>query len=210
MRIYVSGKIAYETARRLYDDDRETFENRFPGFFLREFEKLSEDQAFPPSFLGNLCIEKNTKKLYSRKNYFLVNGFYVREIGEGGIFAALWAACEDLAGIRTEQGLSATVGCRVNLEHIPVDQHTVEILELMKENPYEADSKGSWLIIGPATVTTPEMTEIGTLTSSKERVVLIGDRKRYLSPPVRQEKDIANRREGNQKPRDVKSTEDRG
>ena len=72
MKIYVTGLIAYETAKKLYQENREDIETRFPKFFLREFENLSEDRPDPADFLDNLCIEKNTKKPYSRKNYYFL------------------------------------------------------------------------------------------------------------------------------------------
>ena len=99
MKIYTQGLIAYETAKKLYLENKAKVEARFPKFFLQEFEKLPSDEAFESKFLANLCIEKNTKKPYSRKNYYFDGTVYAREILDGGIFAALWAACEDLKDI---------------------------------------------------------------------------------------------------------------
>ncbi len=60
MKIYVTGLIAYETAKKLYQENREDIETRIPKFFLHEFENLSEDRQDPTDFLDNLCIDKNT------------------------------------------------------------------------------------------------------------------------------------------------------
>lgn len=147
MNIYTTGIIGYETARRLYEENKALFEARFPKFFLQEFEKLSEENADPAIFLDNFCIEKNTKNFYSRKNFYFDGSVYCREIKEGGIFAALWAACDDLEEIFLEQKERRSVGLEVKLEEIPLDQHVVEIMELLKESPYEESSAGSFLVI---------------------------------------------------------------
>ena len=203
MKIYVTGLIAYETAKKLYQENPEDIETRFPKFFLREFENLSEDRPDPADFLDNLCIEKNTKKPYSRKNYYFDGTVYIREIRDGGIFAALWAMCEDLSELREEikeqapskQDIPQNIGCEIDLEAIPVEQHVVEILELLKENPYEVSSEGSWLVALPEEMEAEEgLSEIGMITDSKDRVIISGESRRFLTPPSRQAKDIADRR----------------
>ena len=209
MKICTAGLIAYETAMRLYEDEKAAFRERFPGFFLREFEKLSEESEMTAVFLDNLCIEKNTKKLYSRKNFYYNGQFYVREIKEGGIFAALWAACEDLQDLIREGGLldpecclkTGHAGCSIRLQDIPLDQHVIELLEYRKENPYEVSSAGSYLVICG---NIPEeysvhLTEIGEITDSKDRLILSDGHIRFLTPPGRQAQDMADRRRGNEK-----------
>ena len=198
MKIYTQGLIAYETAKKLYLENKAKVEARFPKFFLQEFEKLPSDKAFESNFLANLCIEKNTKKPYSRKNYYFDGTVYAREILDGGIFAALWAACEDLKDISEELGNNQNIGCNVYLDQIPLNQHVVEILELLKENPYEVRSKGSYLVIFPEGNSAPEgFSEIGEITASKDRVIIRGENRRFLTPPARQAKDIEDRRREN-------------
>lgn len=210
MNIYVAGPIAYESARRFYEEHREELAARFPRFFLRDFEKLSEEAARADAFLGNFCIENSTKRLYSKKNCCLEQCRYLCRIAEGGVFAALWEACEALK-----------TGCRVSLEEIPVDQHVIEILELWKESPYEVSSKGSFLLVkeepeeaaaeqkkeqtpghekegqkNGALKEWPEelrIKRIGQTTAGNERILLSGDGQRFLTPPQRQAKDIENR-----------------
>jgi len=216
MKIYVTGLIAYETALKLYAENKAAVAARFPKFFLREFEKLSENQPDSEVFLEDFCIEKNTKKPYSKKNYYFDGAVYIREIRDGGIFAALWALCEDLTELREERKEQApskqeipqdnktipeeimqyqNIGCVIELEAIPIDQRVVEILELLKENPYEAGSEGSYLAVFPEELEVQEgLTEIGRITDSKDRVIMSGESRRFLTPPVRQAKDIANRR----------------
>ena len=223
MKIYVTGLLAYETAGMLLEKHRAVIEARFPAFYIRELEQLEESGAAAESFFekcsertadnrtfsDKFCIEKHTKKPYSSMKYFFDGSRYIREITEGGIYAALWAACEDLGRIRSGQGAPCVVGCRIELEKIPVDQHIVEILDYLNESPYEVSSKGCRLIIGdpdnekkretdrgcvPWNRET-DLTEIGQITDKKERVIVCGDNIRYLSPPKRQEQDITNRRQ---------------
>lgn len=200
MKIYVTGPIGYETAERLYQENREALAARFPAFFLCDFEKLSEDQVKTKLFLDSFCIEKNTKNYYSSGIFKEAerspsspgddrgereacpegdcgSRIYIREIEEGGLFAALWAACEDLERMNGGADRDAPVkespagkkkfsGCRVYLEKIPVDQHIVEILEYFKENPYEVSSHGSWLVIPISSV---EGTPLKNRTESAEK-----------------------------------------
>ena len=134
---------------------------------------------------------------------------YIREIEEGGLFAALWAACEELKKEQTNRdtaenapdqewpaGKKKSLGCMVSLEKIPVDQHVVEILEYCKENPYEVSSRGSYLVILPeeAEADSIDLVEIGEITDGRDRVVLYNEKRRFLTPPQRQAKDIAARR----------------
>ncbi len=214
MRFYLTGMLAYETARRLYEEERGRFTARFPRFFLEEFEKLSEHAVPFSAFLDKMCIEKNTRTLYSRRKFFFNGSIYVREVTEGGIFGTLWEACEDLELIRAEEGAKSRVvdlqendrtpffgkgtevGCSVRLLDIPLDQHVIEILEYVGENPYEVRSEGCFLIAADekANLGFGEITEIGTVTNGKERILLTGEKKRYLTPPERQAKDIEDRR----------------
>ncbi len=226
MNIYVGGCIAYETTRKLYEEHKAELEARFPAFFLREFENLTEGAPSAADFLGNLCIEKNTQKNYSNGKYYFDGEIYVREIRDGGLFGALWAACEDLVAqhealknaddaFLTEGDFSkilqsSAIGCEIYLDRIPLDQHVVEVLEYRKESPYEVPSAGSYLVVceeqrvprgknggarsGDEIGHSPLLTKIGEITSARDRVILYGDSRRFLTPPSRQKKDIADRR----------------
>lgn len=192
MHIYTYGPIGYEAAEKLYRENKAAYDARFPAFFLRAFEKQKEKQAAEEELLDILCIEKNTGNSYSRKNFYFDGSIYFREISEGGIFGALWKACEDLAEIRREEGKRLPVGCRVFPERIPLDQYTVEILAYGNENPYEVSAKGSWLIL--AEDAPAELVRIGSITEGADRILCGKERNRFLTPPSRQEKDAAARR----------------
>lgn len=192
MHVFTYGPIGYEAAEKLYRENKGAYAARFPAFFLRAFEKQKEKQAGEEDLLDILCIEKNTGNSYSSKNVYYDGKVYFREINEGGIFGALWKACEDLAEIRKQEGKRLPVGCRVIPEKIPLDQHIVEILAYRNENPYEVSAKGSWLVL--AEDAPAEFVRIGSITEGADRILCGKERNRFLTPPSRQEKDAAARR----------------
>ena len=57
-------------------------------------------------------------------------------LGEGGLYEGLWNVSVELKK-----------GFRINRYDIPLMQETVEVAESLDVNPYEIDSKGSYLII---------------------------------------------------------------
>ncbi len=143
--------------------------------------------------------EQNIQAIKEKVREFLLANkckcIYISTIAEGGIFGALWRACAELA-----------CGCEVNVGRIPIRQEVVEICELFSENPYESDSSGCLLVICDGVSEcesainclsdeqTVMLSEIGHTTNKKDRLVINGENKRFLTPPKRQSKDIANRK----------------
>ena len=60
----------------------------------------------------------------------------MRQVGEGGIFAALYRLAKE-----------ADTGLVVDLKAMPVRQETIEICEYYKLNPYQLASTGNILMI---------------------------------------------------------------
>ena len=162
MLIYTTGPIGYEAAEKLYNENIVRIKKQFPQFFINAFLEIKENMA-------DLDIEKYPADVY------------IREMREGGLFAALWELCEE-----------AGCGCEIALEKISIRQEVVEILELFKENPYEAASSGCLLIFSPEPVYGAQL--IGFTNETKDRIIDIGSHKRYLTPVKRQIKDIENRK----------------
>ena len=178
MDIGVYGLIGYEGALTLYKENRAFLNARFPEFWIREFLELPEKQQHvKPEASDNQSI---------------------LEIGKGGLFAALWNVCEEL-----------DCGCEVDIKRIPIAQEVVEICECFDKDPYEIESAGAWVVVSSkensdaeasADIKSDEqLTIIGRTTDSKDRIILMGyDEKkkerarRFLTPPARQEKDLAN------------------
>lgn len=174
-KIAVAGPIGYETAKALYEENRKALEERFPKFWLNHF----------------LEAGPNAEKLMDGQNWKVENGAVI-EITEGGLFGALWEACE------RQKAEGSANGCEVRIENVPILQEVVEISELFDVNPYEASSKGSFLIVDEEEKIRSyggQLTIIGTMQKKKDRVVVMkdGETKRFLTPPERQAKDLANR-----------------
>lgn len=94
-------------------------------------------------------------------------------IGEGGVLAAL-----------RNMGESLNSGMEINLHSIPIYQESVEVCDFLDVNPYALYSGGSVLVvIQPENVDkiTGEAVRIGQLTDNNDRVLLVGEEKRFIS-----------------------------
>ena len=187
IRIAVLGVLGAETALRLLEEHKKVLENRFSGYFIRRCKGL-----------GAKAVREQEIMPSGGK---IPDGFYFTPIGEGGLFGALWKACEELQqDMYSWTGKS--IGCEVDLETVPVAQEVTEICELYREDPLETSSEGAWLLIWEeekedalkdSGLCIPEQSAIiGKLTQKKRRVVFLGDRTRFLTPTERQKLDMQN------------------
>ncbi len=107
-----------------------------------------------------------------------VCGMYA--VSRGGIFAGLW-----------EMAQEAGVGLEADLRKIPVRQETIEICEVLGQNPYELLSGGCLIMTaknGNALVAALEREKIpvvviGRTTGGNDRVLYNKGHKRYLDKP---------------------------
>ena len=103
--------------------------------------------------------------------------YAMHDVAGGGIFAALWEICESLK-----------MGCRVELDRIPVRQETIEVCEFFDINPYTLRGDGSLLIVtDDSEALTKSLTDqgikatvIGRTTKCIDRVILRDDETRFL------------------------------
>lgn len=186
MNIYLSGSVGTSGALKLYKEQEALFASRFPSFFRKQIEEMNQTKCEVSLAKYSHCI-------------------YICTITDRGLFGALWDGCEEL-----------NCGCEVFLKRIPIRQEVVEITELTGDNPYEIESFGNLLIFseesfGPAAqeetgeqktefssasvLKEPELTWIGKTTESKDRVVVMGEHRRFLTPPKRQLTDQARQKE---------------
>lgn len=104
----------------------------------------------------------------------------MHDASKGGIFGALWEFAE-----------AAGVGLTIDLKKIPLRQETVEVCELLEENPYELLSGGCLLM---ATFEGEKLVEslmnqgiyatiVGRTTDKKERVLMNEDEIRFMDRP---------------------------
>lgn len=165
MLIQVTGPIGFETAKRIYENNRETLDKRFAGFFIRQFFQIEEEG----------CAAVAAADSLSRDAACLL------EIGELGLFGSLW-----------NLGCELNCGLSVKLSDVPVRQEITEVLELFDESPYECPSAGSFLVAAEQELL--GCTVIGRTEKGKARIIDEGESARYLTPPSRQQKDIADRK----------------
>jgi len=187
IRIAVLGVLGAETALRLLEEHKKELESRFSGYFIRRCRGL-----------GAKAVREQEIMPSGGK---IPDGFYFTSIGEGGLFAALWKACEELQK-DDYTWTGKTVGCEVDLKTVPVSQEVTEICERYREDPLETSSEGAWLLIWEeekedalkdTVLCIPEQSAIiGKLTQKNRRVVFLEDRIRFLTPPERQRLDMQN------------------
>ncbi len=235
IKIAAAGLIGYETAGRLFNEHETELRARFSKRFITDFLRLSEENVYIDTekisdetgvYIDFSPRDKNAdiNKFYdaeaictgheSKESGLTNDNFkvYITTISEGGLFAALWRACEDLKLIlngKQADGRAAAagarpVGCEVDLNSICMKQAVIEISELYDENPYEAPSDGAWLILWDEEKEDdlPEYLHdlikgadtIGRITKKNTRILTWAESVRFLTPPARQQKDISDRR----------------
>ncbi len=104
----------------------------------------------------------------------------MHDVTEGGIFGALWEMAE-----------ASGTGVEVDLLQIPIRQETVEICEFFDIDPYRLISSGCMLIaatdgnglVRKLSDAGIAAAVIGKVTDSRDRVVVSGERRTYLTPP---------------------------
>ena len=187
IRIVVEGLIGYGAASELLKQHRQELEARFSRRFIRDFEELA------------VKVPGHARPVSGS-----IKPILVTEIGEGGLFGALWQMCEQLESLEDER-FRPKAGVRVYLEKIPVKQEVIEICELFDEDPYEAESPGALLIVWDdrdMAIRPDDLeqmsdygSEIGFITNDNKRILYNGEQVRYLTPLDRQMKDIVDRRQ---------------
>ena len=105
----------------------------------------------------------------------------VRQVGSGGILAALWDLAE----------MSGT-GLEADMRSIRLRQETVEICEYFQLNPYQMTSAGCFLLAADHAEKVIEVLEgagaragrLGVARAQNARVITSGEEVRYLDRPA--------------------------
>jgi len=93
--------------------------------------------------------------------------------GEGpGVFESLWRLGEQL-----------DCGLRIRFSRIPVKQESIEICELLEENPYELPMSGRIYAYAGEAGLLQEGVVIGETTEAKARILEMKEGIRYLNRP---------------------------
>lgn len=104
----------------------------------------------------------------------------MHDVTEGGIYGALWEMAE-----------ASGVGVEVDISRIPIRQETIEVCEYFDIDPYKLISSGCMLVAttdGEAYVRGLhdmglEGSIIGRVTEGRDRVIITGGVRRFLTPP---------------------------
>lgn len=150
---------------RLAEEKKEVLSRRFAPAFLRQVENVREE-IFSLKEIRT-AVKEGVSAIY--------------EIGEGGIFAALWRLSE-----------KAGTGLEADLRRIPVLQETIEVCEYLHLNPYQLASAGSLLFVtehGEAAVQAllregTEAAVIGTLRDDNDKIIRNGEESRFIDRPA--------------------------
>ena len=157
--------IGMEGMLRILGEKGEELKSRFSLSFLKQMEDYKNDIF--------ALEEIACAKIYG------VNQIY--QMGEGGVFAALW-------------NLAKETGCglEIDLKAIPVLQETIEVCEFFRLNPYQLTSTGALLIVtgdGEGLVEKLSQMEIpaaviGKLTDNNDKILKNGEEIRYIDRPA--------------------------
>lgn len=139
-------------------------------------------QRFAPVFLRQIRSYK--KEIFAGAKLEIARtagAVAVRQITEGGIFAALWELAKD-----------AGTGFDVDMKRISILQETIEVCEHYRLNPYQLTSAGSFLMLakdGEALADELEKNQIrasviGRIAEGNGKVLRNGEDMRYIDRPA--------------------------
>lgn len=163
--IVLTKWIGLEGTLRILDEKKVELRERFSGIFLHQVEELHEavfaEREIRVAKAGGVSV--------------------MRQVGEGGIFAALYRLAKE-----------AGTGLVADLKTLPVRQETIEICEYYKLNPYQLASAGNILMIcddGEALADALqkekiEAAVIGRLTDNNDKIIQNGEDIRYIDRPA--------------------------
>lgn len=170
--IIMCGYAGLEGTLRILDEAQAELETRFVSAFLEQMKELTGKLVRPDQIMN--VYECDRKAV-------------VRQIGSGGIMAALWELAE-----------TAHIGFEIDMPQIALKQETVEICEYYRLNPYLMTSAGSYLILtdeGEDVIRALEKAGaqavgLGAARDRNARVIRNGEEIRYLDRPAPDELEI--------------------
>lgn len=170
--IVLCGYAGLEGMLRILEEKKEELSGRFLPSFLEQAAGLRKELVMPAQILS-VCRKE------SADGCALASA--VRQIGSGGILAALWEMTE-----------GSGQGIRVGMEAMTIRQETVEICEYYQVNPYQMTSAGSYLICTDHAEELMSVLEkvgaragrLGIVRRENARVITSGEETRYLDRPA--------------------------
>lgn len=164
--LLMCGYAGLEGTLRILSESRADLSTRFTDTFLDGAERLEDELVTPGQVLRVFAADGNAA---------------VRQIGSGGILAALWELCEQ-----------KEAGFEIDMHRIALKQETVEICEFYRLNPYQMTSAGGFLILTERADEVLAALEkagaravrLGTAGKQNARVIRNGEETRYLDRPA--------------------------
>lgn len=139
-------------------------------------------QRFAPVFLNR--VDSFRDEIFAGKECGVARASgvsHIYQVGEGGIFAALWRLAKD-----------AELGLEADLKKLSIRQETIEVCEYFRLNPYQLASAGSMLMITGrgeelADALLQEEIEasvIGSFKDNNDKIIRNGGERRYIDRPA--------------------------
>lgn len=149
---------------------------------IAEEREAELKERFAPAFVKQ--IEAFKGSIFAGKAIRIARGADIRilrQITEGGIFAALWHLAKE-----------AGTGIDIDMKKISVRQETIEVCENYRLNPYQLTSTGSFLMLaadgkglaGELRRNGIEAAVIGRTTDNNDKVIRNGEEIRYIDRPA--------------------------
>lgn len=171
--LLLCGYAGLEGTLRLLAEARADLAQRFTGAFLDQAASLENELVAPEQLLAAWRVQQ------------AADGSPVpvtaRQIGSGGILAALWELSEQ-----------EKLGFEIDMRSIALKQETVEFCEACRLNPYQMTSAGSFLlltdraeeVLGALAEAGAHGVRLGTARRQNARVIRNGEETRYLDRPA--------------------------
>lgn len=168
--LVICGAAGLYSSAMIAAEHKEELMNRYPESFI--------DAAAGMWPYSQECLDAAASAIATESSKIKC----IQRAGWGGVFAALWnlaAACK--------------VGLVVDLHHIPMKQHTVEVCEFFDLNPYVLDARDTMIIACDNSHGLLEKLDqcgmkaawVGNITDNNDRIIRYDDKVRYLEPPKR-------------------------
>ena len=164
MDICMVGELAPEGTAMIAAGGRQQLVHRYSRDFIRAAEDLFSMHPFRE--MRSLLMKSAPEQIHV--------------LGEGGVFGGLW-----------ELAAGAGTGLHVDLKRIPVRQHTIELSEYFRINPYQLHSGGAILLLSKegedfvnlAGEYRVRAAVIGRTIPGRDRTISYDGEIRYLEPP---------------------------
>lgn len=174
--ILLCGCTGLEGTLRILGEAEDELKTRFVPSFLAGAGKMTRELVLPQTLAGALSLRYSDAEGRERRCVTAV-----RQIGSGGILAALWDMAEH-----------AQIGLEADMGLMTLRQETVEICEFFHLNPYQMTSAGSFLLAADHAEEVIEVLResgaragrLGVAKAQNARVITSGEEVRYLDRPA--------------------------